>query len=91
MWAIQYHPEYDLHELARLMHCRTKKLIKLGFFENSSDAVSYIQRLELLHQSPDRKDLAWQLGIDTDVIDPDVRQIEVRNWINHLVIPNLKH
>jgi len=91
MWAIQYHPEYDLHELARLMHCRTEKLIKLGFFENSVDAVSYIQRLELLHQSPDRKDLAWQLGIDADVIDPDVRQMEVRNWINHLVIPNLKN
>ena len=88
MWAIQYHPEYDLHELARLMHCRTEKLIELGFFQNQPDAVRYIQRLESLHQSPDRKDLAWQLGIDADVMNPDARQIEVRNWIDHLVIPN---
>ena len=65
-----------------------EKLIKLGFFQNSSDAAIYIQRLESLHQSPDRKDLAWQLGVDADVMNPDVRQIEVRNWIDHLVIPN---
>jgi hypothetical protein len=24
---LQYHPEYDLHELARLTHCRIKKLV----------------------------------------------------------------
>ena len=30
LWAVQYHPEYDLHELARLMHCRTQKLIGLS-------------------------------------------------------------
>ena len=23
-WALQYHPEYDLHELARLCYCRKK-------------------------------------------------------------------
>ena len=90
MWAIQYHPEYDLHQLARLMHCRTEKLITLGFFQDQPDAARYIQRLESLHQSPDRKDLAWQLGVDADVMNPDVRQIEVRNWIDHLVIPNRK-
>jgi GMP synthase (glutamine-hydrolysing) len=91
MWAIQYHPEYDLHELARLMHCRSGKLIELGFFQDQADAARYIQRLESLHQAPDRKDLAWQLGIDADVMNPDVRQIEVRNWIDHLVIPNRKN
>jgi len=63
-------------------------LIGLGFFQDQQDAARYIQRLESLHQSPDRKDLAWQLGVDADVMNPDVRQIEVRNWIDHLVIPN---
>ena len=27
MWAVQYHPEYDLHELARLTYCRIDKLV----------------------------------------------------------------
>ena len=69
----------------------TEKMIKLGFFMSSSDAANYIRRLESLHQSPERKDLAWQLGIDSDVINPNGRQIEVRNWIKNLVIPNRKH
>jgi GMP synthase (glutamine-hydrolysing) len=32
-WGVQYHPEYDIHELARLTFCRTEKLTKLGLFK----------------------------------------------------------
>ncbi len=32
-WGVQYHPEYDIHELARLTFCRTEKLTKMGFFK----------------------------------------------------------
>jgi GMP synthase (glutamine-hydrolysing) len=27
-WGLQYHPEYDLHELARLTYCRIEKLMR---------------------------------------------------------------
>ena len=30
------------------------------------------------------------LGLDADVMNEDVRCVEVRNWINHLVLPNLR-
>ncbi len=90
LWAVQYHPEYDLHELARLMHCRTQKLIGLSFFADEADATNYIARLEALHSDPTRKDLAWQLGIDSDVMNTDVRTLEVRNWIEQLVLPNIR-
>jgi len=70
------------------MHCRTEKLIELGFFQDQPDAARNIQRLESLHQSPDRKDLAWHLGIDADVMNPDVRQIEARGLTHHRVISN---
>jgi GMP synthase (glutamine-hydrolysing) len=90
LWAVQYHPEYDLHELARLMHCRTQKLIGLSFFADEADAATYIARLEALHSEPTRKDLAWQLGIDSDVMNVDVRTLEVRNWIEQLVLPNMR-
>ena len=33
-WGLQYHPEYDLHELARLCYCRKKKLTGMGFFRD---------------------------------------------------------
>jgi GMP synthase (glutamine-hydrolysing) len=90
-WALQYHPEYDLHELARLVYCRTDKLVSKGFFADRGAAHAYVDRLEALHQDPTRRDIAWMLGIDEDVISPDVRQIEVRNWIERLVLPHMRH
>ncbi len=89
LWAVQYHPEYNLHELARLVHCRTEKLIGQSFFENTLDVADYVEKLEALHRDPARKDLAWQLGIDRDVMNFDVRTVEVRNWIEQLVLPNM--
>ena len=86
-WAVQYHPEYDLHELARLTFARTDRLVAMGFFADAEAARDYVNKLEALHQDPSRRDLAWLLGIDGDVMNRDVRQVEVRNWINHLVLP----
>jgi GMP synthase (glutamine-hydrolysing) len=88
-WGVQYHPEYDLHELARLTWCRIDKLIKLGFFRDRPAAEAYVNLLETLHQDPSRKDIAWLLGIDEDVTSEDIRLAEVRNWIDRLVIPSM--
>lgn len=88
-WGLQYHPEYDLHEMARLTWCRIDKLMKLGFFQDREAGEEYVRLLEALHQDEGRFDLAWMLGIDDDVTNPDVRQLEVRNWIEQLVIPTM--
>ena len=88
-WGLQYHPEYDLHEMARLVFCRQEKLQKLGFFQDTDAAQAYVDQLESLYQDPSRKDIAWRLGIDDDVMNKDVRQAEVRNWIEELVIPSI--
>ncbi|MHA1545717.1 MAG: type 1 glutamine amidotransferase [Alphaproteobacteria bacterium] len=88
-WSLQYHPEYDLHEMARLIYCRKQKLTTLGFFTDTDAAQSLVDKLEALHQAPGRKDLAWGLGLDDDIANRDIRQAEVRNWINNLVIPNM--
>ena len=89
-WSPQYHPEYDLHELARLCFCRKQKLTDKGFFNSLEDAQHYVDLLEALHTDPSRKDIAWLLGIDDDVMNPDIRQAEVRNWIELLVLPSMK-
>ena len=90
LWALQYHPEYDLHELARLTWCRIDKLVGLGFFQDREAAEAYVGLLEALHQDPSRRDIAWLLGIDADVMNEDVRLAEVRNWLQHLVLPNMR-
>lgn len=90
MWAVQYHPEYDLHELARLTYCRVARLTRMGFFRDEEAGYEYVAKLEALHQDPSRKDLAWLLGIDDDVMNEDVRLAEVRNWIERLVLPSMR-
>lgn len=90
-WGLQYHPEYDLHELARLTWCRIPKLTALGFFKDREAGERYVDQLEVLHQDPSRKDIAWLLGIDDDVMNEDVRLAEVRNWIDRLVLPSMRH
>lgn len=80
-WGIQYHPEYDLHEMARLIVAREERLVKQGLFRDHDDLVQYVDRLEALAADPERKDLRWQLGIDDDILRDDVRQCEFINWL----------
>ncbi|RME23335.1 MAG: type 1 glutamine amidotransferase [Deltaproteobacteria bacterium] len=84
-WATQYHPEYDLHDMARLIVARTERLLKEGFFPSQDDLQKYVDLLEQLWREPERRDLRWSLAIDDDVLDADRRQIEFRNWLDHCV------
>ena len=86
-WATQYHPEYNLHEMARLTIARAEVLTEHGFFQNSSEVEPYVGRWEELHRDPSRKDLRWQLGIDDSILNTEIRQQEFYNWIHRLVIP----
>ena len=88
-WGLQYHPEYDLREMARLTWCRIDKLMALGFFQDRQAGENFVALLETLHQDPERQDLAWLLGVDDDILNEDVRRLEVRNWIERLVIPTM--
>jgi len=89
-WSVQYHPEYNLNEMASLIVAREEKLTKLGFFEGHDDLQSLVDRMRLLHAEQDRKDLRWQLAIDDDILDDTVRQCEFGNWIEKLVKPSLE-
>ena len=80
-WATQYHPEYDLHQLARLIVAREARLVKGGMFRDHDDLTAYVARLEALHADPARSDLRWQLGIGDDLLDPAQREREFANWV----------
>lgn len=83
-WASQYHPEYNLYEIARLTLAREKLLIDLGFFKDHDDMQSYVDKMEELYKNPDRMDLIWQLGIDEDILDDSIRQAEFKNWLDFI-------
>jgi len=84
-WATQYHPEYTLYEMSRLLVAREQKATELGFFKDHKDFVAYVEAMEALSKNPDQKHLRWQLGIDDDVLDDDIRQCEFVNWINKMI------
>ncbi|MEN8122919.1 MAG: type 1 glutamine amidotransferase [Bacteroidota bacterium] len=87
-WAPQYHPEYDLHEVARLIIAREEKLTKQNYFKGNGDLMTYVEDLEKIFNDNTRKDLRWKYGIDEDVLSDDIRQLEFKNWLEKLVIPN---
>ncbi len=89
-WAVQYHPEYDLHEVARLAHVRTGVLVEQGSFADPDAAAAWIADLEALHQAPERADLLFRYGLDEDVLEPSLRMREVANWLAREVAPRAR-
>ncbi len=86
-WSVQYHPEYNLHEMACLIIAREEKLIELGFFKEPEELKILVDKMKALYKEPDRKDLRWQIVIDDDVLSDEIKECEFRNWINELVLP----
>ncbi len=90
-WATQYHPEYELHEMAPLLIARRVALAKEGFFGSEAEVESYAGRLMELSRSPEDEHLRRELEIGSDILDPQIRETELRNWIDRLVLPSSQH
>jgi GMP synthase (glutamine-hydrolysing) len=86
-WATQYHPEYNLHEVARLILAREPRLIKQGMFRDHEDVLVYVERFEAVHADPNLRYVRWQLKIDDDIVLDDLRECEFVNWLKHVVLP----
>lgn len=83
-WGVQYHPEFDLRHIAGLYRLYGDDMLKGGFVVDSGALMSHIEELEAVTADPARRDLRWRLGVDEDVLDPDVRCLEIRNWVESL-------
>ena len=86
-WAVQYHPEFSLADMAAIVRRYGQRLIGEGFFADEAARDGYVADLEALDRAPDNKPLAWRYGIDAAVLDPRVRTAEIANWITHQVLP----
>ena len=86
-WGVQYHPELPLDEIAGALRRQSSDLIEQGLARDEADVDAYAALIEALHREPDRRDLAWRLGLDRQVTDPALRQAELRNFVEHLAGP----
>ena len=64
-----------------------KKMVDDGFFSNEGELLHYAHDLEMLHTDPHNKSLAWKHGLDHTVLQKNDRVTEIKNWIEHQVIP----
>jgi GMP synthase (glutamine-hydrolysing) len=86
-WGVQYHPEFDLPEMARTLERLGPSLIADGHFADEMALVAHVASLRTLAGNRLRRDLAWALGLDSDILDPVTHRSEIRAWMTHLVIP----
>ena len=86
-WGVQYHPEFDLRDIGVIARRYGNALIDEGFFADAEAADRFAALAATVRDDPGRRDIAWLLGADADVLDPHIRLAEIRNWIHHQAIP----
>ena len=89
-WGTQYHPEYDLNEIATVILRHGSRLVEAGFFADLPTLQRFANDLRVLHANPGRKDLAWLYGIGADVLDPNRHRHELTQWLKCQVLPRIR-
>ncbi|WP_225007069.1 type 1 glutamine amidotransferase [Novosphingobium percolationis] len=86
VWAVQYHPEFDLAQLVQLYTLYADDMISQGFFADQADLAAYRDKIAALAADPSQAGLAWQLGVDEDVTCDRTRRAEIIAWIETRVL-----
>lgn len=83
-WGVQYHPEVSLAEIADAIEAKSDGLIEEGMARNEGEVTRYADVLRTLGDDPSRTDLAWQIGVEDDVVTAEGRRVELRNFLSML-------
>jgi len=86
VWAVQYHPEFDLAQLSMLMTLYRRDMVEQGFFADEGAAEAHVALIDRLVADPDDKSAAWRLGIDGDMLRDEIRRAEIINWVRSRVL-----
>ncbi len=83
-WSTQYHPEYNLYEMGRLIAARAGALVREGHFPDEEAVAAYASDMKALYVTPDSAELRERLAVGDDIIDPQIRELELRNWLRFI-------
>lgn len=86
-WGTQYHPEYDLQEIAVVMRRYGDLLLEDITFGSPAARNRTISELSELGRDPGRGDLANRYRVGADVLDAGIHRREIHNWLTLKVIP----
>ena len=80
-WGVQYHPEIAPSEIADTLRAQAGSLVEEGLARDEAAVRRYARDLRDLDRDPSRRDLAWQLGLDEETVDPARRTVEIANFL----------
>jgi GMP synthase (glutamine-hydrolysing) len=85
--GVQYHPEHTFATTAAIIEARQELMVAEGFAHSVEALRSVIADFRTLETDPCRRDIAWKLGVDKQVLDPLQRTAELGNWLRARVLP----
>ncbi len=91
VWAVQYHPEFDLIQLSMLLTLYKQNMLDQGFVKSVEELTDYQSKLDDLAANSKDNAASWQLGIDSDIINDEIRRAEIINWVNHVIQGKQNH
>lgn len=86
-WAVQYHPEFSLAEVAAIGGALGPRLVDEGFFEDMEALARWRSDLDALNVDPANTPVAWRHGLDVELLDTGRRRTEIANWLSAMVRP----
>lgn len=84
VWAVQYHPEFDLRHMADIHRLTGPSLLAEGRFADQAELDEHAAKLDGLAADPTDAGLARRLGLDGDVTDGAARRTEITAWLRAL-------
>jgi GMP synthase (glutamine-hydrolysing) len=86
VWAVQYHPEYDVRQVLAIYALYADDMIGPDFFPDKARLDAYCAKLQALVDNPSNMGAAWELGIDEDILDDHRRRGEIIAWIETQIL-----
>lgn len=87
-WGVQYHPELALREIAIALRAQKGDLVEAGLARSENEVDRRAEEFDALHDDPGCSALLWQLGIDGEFAEEQLRRREISNFLDSL--PDLR-
>lgn len=88
-WGVQYHPEFTLSHLARILMANLSIHVEEGKFADEAQGVAFCEDMTRLCTNPDLLHVSWRYGIGPELLHRDRRLTEIRNFIEYRVRPHV--
>jgi GMP synthase (glutamine-hydrolysing) len=88
-WGVQYHPEYDYHDIAAAAERYGATLVAERMFADAEALANFAAELRILQADQSNAPLLWKHGLGFAMRNPTLRLLEIRNWLTAAVLPRV--